>query len=488
MGNGKNLILFLTDNHSRDFLGSAGHPVVRTPHLDRLAARGVRFASAYAATVLCCPARAALATGRYPHETGYWDNATMYDGRVPSWHHRLSDNEVPVTAIGKLHFRSSDDDYGLAEEIHTMHVVDGIGSPLTLLRCTEDGVPSRAAHKAIYEDVGPGETDYQSYDRQITERAIAWLGENASRPGPWALIVSYPSPHPPFRSEDRFWNLYPPGEMPVPPTWNAPDRYDHPAMAYLAWMNQLSGGLEEEFVRNVYAGYCGLISQVDDHIGRVMDAIEHLGLVDTTHIIYTSDHGEAAGAHGILGKANLYEHSIGVPLIMAGPDLPVGRVVEDCVSHVDLYPTIVDLFQISPVREDAGRFGRSLLPIVRGKSDSRPSFAEYHAMGSKTSSFMLRIGSYKLIYHVDMPNQLFDLETDPWEQRDLIAGGKTHPKEAELVKALRVIVDPEALDARSKADQRTRLDELGGEENVRRMGSFAASPIPGKDVVLEKVR
>ncbi|MCA0908662.1 sulfatase-like hydrolase/transferase [Ruegeria marisrubri] len=486
MTNPGNFILFVTDNHARNFLGAAGHSHVRTPNLDSLAKRGVLFKNAYAATTLCCPARAAIATGLYPHRTGFWDNATMYDGSVRTWHHHLRDAQVSVAAIGKLHYRSAGDDNGFSEEIHTMHVVGGIGSPLTLLRATEGGVPSRAGHKAIYGNSGPGQTDYQIYDRQITERAIDWLRRNADNPEPWALIVSYPSPHPPFRADQEFWELYPPEEMPLPPTWDAPNRFDHPAVAYLAWMNQVSAGLDESFLRDAYAGYCALITQTDAEIGKVIDMADEFGLTDTTRMAYTSDHGEAIGAHGILGKANLYEHSAGVPLILAGPGLPEGKTVSDCVSHVDLFPTILDLFDV-PNETGGNLSGISLLQVIEGQHDPRPGFAEYHAMGSVNSSFLIRQDNWKLIYHVDMPNQLFDLASDPNEACDLLAGGSTHPKEAELKGLLRRQVNPEALNARSKSDQLARIEELGGLDMVRNAGSIAASPIPGKEVLLEKI-
>ncbi|GAB5435275.1 sulfatase-like hydrolase/transferase [Falsiruegeria mediterranea] len=482
----RNLILFVTDNHARDFLGAAGHTVVKTPNLDRLAERGTRFENAYAATTLCCPARAAMATGKYPHQTGYWDNATMYDGTVKTWHHHLRDADIPVTAIGKLHYRSTADDNGFAEEIHTMHVVDGVGSPLTLLRATKEGVPTRAGHKAIYGNSGEGETDYQVYDRQITERAVAWLKDNADNPKPWVLVVSYPSPHPPFRADAPIWEAYPPAEMPLPKTWNAEDCYDHPAMAYLARMNQTIDGIDETLMRNAYAGYCALITQTDAEIGNVIDAADALGLTEVTGMVYTSDHGEAIGAHGILGKANLYEHSAGVPLIMAGPGVQEGRVVSDNVSHVDLFPTMLDYFGVRADNTD-DRLGQSLLSVAAGTAEQRAAFSEYHAMGSLNSSFLFRQGKWKLIYHVDMPNQLFDLDADPEEVNDLLAHNGAHPMEAVLSDQLRALVDPEALDLRSKADQRVRIEELGGLDVVRNFGSIAASPIPGKKVSLEKV-
>jgi choline-sulfatase len=483
-----NLIFFVSDNHARDLMGAAGHPVISTPNLDALANRGARFANAYCASPLCCPSRAALATGRYPHQTGYWDNAMVYDGRVPSWHHRVRDQGHDVTAVGKLHYRSSEDDNGFTDEIDTMHIVDGKGALISLLRATEDGVPQRRSHRAIYENAGPGEADYQIYDRRITDGAIDWLRQHGQQSEkPWILLVSYPSPHPPFRVPDRLWDLYPLDRVPIPVQWRRDARPKHPATEYLAWMNHFQDGMEEDFIRRVVAGYCALISHVDEQIGRVLDEAERLGLMESTRILYTSDHGEAAGHHGIFGKANHYEHAIGVPLVMAGPGIPQGRVMEQVTSHVDLFPTIVEAMGAELAEEDADLPGISLWPAMGGDETQRSAFAEYHAMGSRNASFALREGDHKLIYHVDMPNQLFDLASDPREERDLLAGGTSHPAAAELERKLRNIVDPEAVNARGKAEQLAHMDKFGGLDQIRKAGVFSVSPIPGKAVQLEQV-
>src|SRR5438045_8397487 len=128
------LLFILSVEHSRRVLGCYGHPMIRTPNLDRLAARGVRFTDAYCNSPICVPSRAALATGRYVHNIRFWDNAIPYDSGVPSWHHRVREAGHEVTAIGKLHFRSADDDNGFTEEVMPLHVVEGIGDPLGWLR------------------------------------------------------------------------------------------------------------------------------------------------------------------------------------------------------------------------------------------------------------------------------------------------------------------------------------------------------------------
>src|SRR5260370_4170305 len=129
-----NLLFILSDEHSRIVLGCYGHKMIRTPNLDRLAAQGVRFSDAYTNSPICVPARASLATGRYPHRIRFWDNGIAYDGTVPSWHHRLRDAGHEVVSIGKLHFRSGGDDNGFTEGIMPLHINDRIGYPCGWLR------------------------------------------------------------------------------------------------------------------------------------------------------------------------------------------------------------------------------------------------------------------------------------------------------------------------------------------------------------------
>ncbi|MDD9929158.1 MAG: sulfatase-like hydrolase/transferase, partial [Rhodospirillaceae bacterium] len=335
MTDAANLIVFLSDNHTRNFVGAYGHPVVQTPILDQIAERGVRFDNAYCASPLCCPSRAALATGRYPHLTGYWDNALAYDGKIPTWHHRVRDSGATVTSIGKLHFQSGDNDNGFTEEIIPMHIVEGKGALIGLLRATEAGVPPRSGPREMYSRSGVGEADYQNYDRDITKHAVKWLNKEGARlDKPWVLLVSYASPHPPFAIPKRLYDLYPPEHMPLPVQFDAESRPDHPAVNHVRRVDNFEEPLDEEWVRRTVAGYCGLITHVDEQIGQVMGAVEDLGLLPTTRVIYTSDHGEAAGNHGLFGKSVLYDHSMAVPLIMAGPGVPEGRSVSQIASHV----------------------------------------------------------------------------------------------------------------------------------------------------------
>ena len=158
---GRNLLFIMSDEHNPKMLGCCGHDLVRTPNLDRLAERGTRFSAAYTNSPICIPARAAFATGRHVHETRYWDNAHPYDGAVESWGHRLQREGHRVEAIGKLHYRGNDIESGFDRQIDPMHVMDGIGQVWGSVR---DPLPAARPAKMLNR-IGPGESNYNRYDR-----------------------------------------------------------------------------------------------------------------------------------------------------------------------------------------------------------------------------------------------------------------------------------------------------------------------------------
>jgi choline-sulfatase len=198
-----NLLIILSDEHQREALGCYGHPLVQTPNLDRLAARGTRFTNAYTPSPICVPARASLATGRHVHQIGCWSSAEPYHGQVPSWGHRLIEAGHRVVSIGKLHYRATEDSNGFDEEILPLHVVDGVGWPRGLLR--KDPPPFESA-RDLAAEIGPGETSYTDYDRRIAAAAVEWIKANGRPAGdrPWVLLVSFVSPHFPLVAPPDF--------------------------------------------------------------------------------------------------------------------------------------------------------------------------------------------------------------------------------------------------------------------------------------------
>ncbi len=471
-----NLLFLMSDQHTRDTAGCYGHPVVETPNIDRLADRGTRFTSAYTTCPICVPARASLATGRYVHQIGNWDNGCPYDGSVASWGHRIRSQGHHVDSIGKLHFRREEDDVGFTEAIDPLNVVDGVGD---ILGCIREDPPFRLKRPGI-DGAGPGTSTYQDYDASNTDRACRWLAEHREDETPWVLFVSFVCPHPPYIAPESLFRLYSPDDLPLPAQWRGEDWPDHPAIDYFRKYFDFAEPFSESAIRNLAAVYFGVCTYLDGQIGQVLHALDANGLTDTTRIAYTTDHGEHLGARGIFGKFTMYEESAAVPLILSGPDVPEGTTVDTPVSLVDFYPTVLETVGAAPSDEDAGLPGRSLYDIMGNPEGDRTVFSEYHAVGSQSAIYMLRDRRHKYVYYVGGPPQLFDLEADPQELVDLSASPDHRVILESFEARLRSLLDPEAVDAEAKAAQSQRIQAFGGEDAVRARGAFDNSPVPGE--------
>lgn len=482
-----NLLVIMSDEHNPKMAGYAGHPVVRTPNLNALAARGTRFSSAYTNSPICVPARASFATGQYVHAVRYWDNALAYDGRVPGWAHRLRDAGSRVESIGKLHYRTETDDTGFIRQHIPLHIEDGVGMVFGSVRdpMPEEPPWRRNGQKpgGMVTNAGPGETSYIRYDRKVAELACAWLAD-AGRDmtaGPWTLFVSFVAPHYPLIVPEEYFGLYA-GQALPPPNLDPADGYErHPWVNILGTRQPHGIGCTQEAVQRALAAYFGLCTFLDDNVGRVLSALDDAGLAERTRIVYASDHGENAGARGLWGKGVFYEESAGIPLIVAGHDVPAGHTCATPVSLIDGYPAILQAAGLDPHIEQAGIPGRSWFDIARSEDDpERIAFSEYHAIGSPSAGYMLRKGRYKLNYYVGFRPELFDLVADPEEAHDLARHPGHAAALADCERALRRIVDPEATDRRAKDDQNAMIERHGGREAVlgTRYGSAGFTRIP----------
>lgn len=478
-----NVLFILSDEHTRDVAGCYGDRIVKTPNIDALAARGTKFTAAYTNCPICVPARASLQTGTYVAENACWDNAHPYDGSIRGWAHRLRALGHHTMSIGKLHFRSDKDDNGFVEEIIPLHVVDGQGDLLGLIRrptpATRGGMPDLA------QSAGPGESTYANYDRNIRDGAIEWLTTRASRlDKPWALFVSMVKPHFPLVAPPEFFAMYPPESMPMPRLYGQGDYPTHPSVKALRACMSYDDFFTPEKVRMALAAYYGMVSFLDDNIGRILRALEAAGLADSTRVVYSTDHGDNLGNRHMWGKSVHYEEAAAIPMIIAGPGVPAGKTCATPVTLVDIYPTIVRGVGIEPDAQDKALPGRSLVEIANAPCDpERVAFGEYHAAGSITAMYLVRKGRWKYIHHVGFRPELYDMEGDPGETRDL-GGDAAHAQTVAMMEAeLRKIVDPEAVNARAFADQEAKIARNGGVEALIKRGDFGYSPAPGQKPV-----
>jgi choline-sulfatase len=474
----KNLLVIMSDEHNPGVLGVAGHALARTPQLDRLAARGTRFAAAYCTSPICVPSRAGFATGKYPHQIGYWDNADPYDGAVPSWHYLLRTQGHHVVSIGKLHFRGRPgDDHGFSQELLAMHVVDGIGDVKGLVR---ENIPRRNGYDKLARMAGPGESPYTRYDRDIAARAQRWLREEARGERPWALFVSFVCPHFPLVAPPRFYDLYPLERIPLPKQYLPHERPQHPYLrdydACVAY--DLGFGGDHGLVRRAIAGYLGLVSFMDDNVGQVLQALDEAGLAEQTRVVYTSDHGDNVGARGLWGKSTMYEESAGVPLLMAGPGIPAGATCATPTSHVDLLPFFLEAAGC-PMPATGGYHGVSPLALLASSHAQRAVLSEYHAIGSTGGITMLRKGRWKYVHCARYRPQLFDLRNDPEERTDLAGDPRQAATLAAMEAEMRGFCNPEEVDMRAKRRQAELLARYGGREAALARGDLNYTPAPG---------
>lgn len=432
-----NILFLFSDQHRADAMGCAGHPVVQTPNLDRLAGQGIRFSGAYCSTPLCFPSRISLATGRFPHNSGHNTNNEGYlYPDTPMLSHALHDAGYRTALLGKLHLaqcalagspacdhwcRAAGWDeampiHGKAwscvyEEPDFDAYLKWLATTGKLEAFRQDyrernfawkfpGIKARPAGYAAPSPLEPQEHQ----DGFITRQACEWL-EQVDSAQPFYCWVNWGGPHDPWDAPGRFGRMYDPAVMPPPIAdglASAPAKLRKHAQRY-------TGNIAPDAWRAVKAQYYGSISFIDDGIGKILDVLERRGLLGNTIVVYSSDHGEMMFDHQMLTKWVMYEASGKVPLIVR---LPGGetRTVTTPVSLLDLVPTLLDLAgvdrQAMPVLH-----GTSLLPDMRGQArPERPIFCEMN----KTK--MIRQGPWK--YSTDPEfdvDQLFNLDDDPNE-------------------------------------------------------------------------
>jgi choline-sulfatase len=476
-----NVLFIFSDEHDPRYMGCSGHPFVQTPNLDRLAAEGTRFTNAYTPCPVCVPARASLATGRYVHEIGYWDNAIAYDGRVPGWGHRLQAAGMRVESIGKLHFRSAGDATGFDRQYEPMHIFKGVGQ---LWGSVRDPMPEIASRSTLYDKVGPGTSNYNRYDARITELAGSWLAERASAPDtkPWLLMVGFVAPHMPLMVPPEYLKLYPLDCIDLPKLLPRDGYRRHPWVERMAsfWDHDATFSSDDRR-KLATACYFGLITFLDDQVGRLLAALERTGLAASTRVIYSSDHGDNLGKRGLWNKDVLYRESTGVPLIMRGSDVEPGRVCRTNVNLVDLYPTFLDAIGLPLTAAERSLPGRSLFEIAAAADDpERIAFSEYHAVGAPTGAFMLARGRYKYHYYVGYRPELFDIATDPEETSNLAEEPTCRDVVAEFEAELRKMLDPETVDCRAKDAQNALIARHGGRDAALKLGYSGETPTSDK--------
>ena len=438
-GSGRpNFVFISSDQHSFRFSRFMGHPLVRTPNLDKIAARGVVLENNYCGNPVCAPARASMMTGMYSSDLNSFGNTTVYDGSHPTWGKRLKDAGYDCRGFGKIDLDEAYD-LGFKGELENEHADDPDITELfrrpTIFRFSDrDNVngKSRPAREPFDENVAQGACDF------ITN-------ESRSLNAPWAVYAGFHMPHPTFVGLKDYFDYYLPLVKPV----QLPDKYLEDLqmpVPYQVMRNfqGVSTPIAADKIARAYAGYFAKITEVDEYIGRVYDALEASGQLDNTYFIYTADHGEALGYNGLWLKNNLYEGAAHVPLIINGPGLTAGQRIKQPTGHIDLITTMMEWAGLGQIKELRGT---SLTPLLKGETSGGPQWAysESHSDGNTAGSFMIRAGDWKLLHFTWYGDCLFNLKDDPDEYHNLIHSPEGKEKAAELQNQLHNLVDTEKI-------------------------------------------
>lgn len=472
-----NLVVILSDQHSKRMLGCYGNDRIKTPNLDRLAAEGICFDQAYCNSPICVPSRAVFATGDYASRNHYWDNAHAYAGEVKSWGGRLHEEGYPVTTIGKLHYKNASPETGFVDQRIPLNIKNEVGDVYGAIR---DQQITRYQFRDALLQAGAGESDYITYDREVAKRAAEYLKEEgAVSEKPFVLYVGFVTPHFPLIVPEKYLELYPDENAVCRPIQFESEEWEHHPVVddYRRYCGTEQVSREQAY--HAIRTYYGLCTFMDEQVGVVLEALKAAGLEDDTRILYSADHGDTMGDHGVYFKSTMYEGSAGIPMILKGPDIPAGGRTDTVVSLADVYPTVLECVGVEQDEEDRKLPGSSLIPYAKGRYEDRSAFSEYYSQGIYTAMFMLRRGDYKYIHYVGERPQLFNLLEDPLEEHDLAIRQEYQPVVNRMYEELKQIADVEQLELESKAAQKRLLETHGGQEAFLKSFKPALfSPIP----------
>lgn len=444
-----NVVMLISDEHNPKFSSVHGHPLQETPHLDRLAARGTVFESGYCPSPLCMPSRSAFVSGRRVHEIQCYNNCNVVAQEYPSYGAILADQGVHTVHLGKTDVYRPGRELGFSEclQVHDRQQPGDRKVQRKPLALRYDGA-TRA------EGFGPVEGSPRASDDGVVEAALAWLKNNPQTLGkPFTLTANITMPHFPHHPTHALWEKYAAGATLAPHGLEQPTAM-HPYAQDLRYHFGTSAFSEDQ-IRGHRRAYLGCVEYVDAQIGRFLDLFDQLNLWENTLFIYTSDHGEMLGKFGMWWKCGLYEDSVRVPVLAAGPGMAAGKRAKAPVDLLDVQATLFHATQAERPTEWSG------VPLqdLQEASYNRMLFSEYHGHGTRDSAYMVRRGDWKLIWCADAPHLLFNLDEDPEELNNLAERHTGMRKELES--QLYAICDPVKESQRAEAFINHQLKLMG---------------------------
>lgn len=430
-----NILFLMSDEHRADVVGYEGNEIIRSRTMDWLASSGIVFRNAYTPAPVCIPGRQSLMAGQLPSTSG----CTNFGQDLPpfsmTWAKRFAQFAYQTVCSGKLHHVGPDQMQGWTKRIApdaeiANGFIDGLREAefIHYNQQKEEGTGKWSNNKEIRR-AGIGEGRYQQFDQRATRDACQFIRDHFidpmyDRPGNWRpllLKLSLLQPHYPFFTDRQRFEYY----FNRVPIHHGETRFDHPVLRKTQAGPDVDAPQRD--IRRATAAYYGMVETVDDHIAEVLDTLRDVGEdLDEWIIVYTSDHGDMLGEHGIWEKCQMFEASARVPLIIRWPKRFKPGVVEENVNLCDLFATLCDLADI-PLPESAetvqgaGLDSRSLVPLMEGRTDDWHQRYHNETISQfREGRLMIKRDNLKYIWFEDAPEVLFDLQQDPGEMRNAI--------------------------------------------------------------------
>lgn len=432
-----NLLYIHSDQHNPAVAGCYGDSLVKTPNLDDLAAEGTLFTNTYCPSPLCVPSRMSMLTGRFPHEIEVWTNNHILDSGIPTFAHAMGAAGYRPVLMGRMHSVGIDQLHG-----YTDRPIGDHGSNYPGHGRAPDNI------KLSLENSGSGQSGYQVHDEDVTAATVDFLNrlgvrKRAGQPAePFCLSVGFMLPHHPYLARGGDYSVY--RECMALPSH--PEAYSEELHPFLRWWRtwtKIQTVPEEEILR-ARTAYWALVARMDVMIGEILDALGRNDMKDDTLILYSSDHGDQVGEHGLWMKRTFYEGAVKVPAILTWPGrIPSGKRCDRIISSLDLNATMLDALDAPPL---PGSHGRSLMGII--SSEDAPwddtVFSEY-CMNEGWYCRMVRSSEWKLCYYHGHEPQLFNLEDDPHELTDRAGDPECRKIRKELTERIVAGWDPESV-------------------------------------------
>lgn len=462
-----NVLVLFTDDQRFDTIRALGNQHIHTPHLDSLVESGTAFTRAYImgsfSGAVCMPSRAMLLTGKslfdlqeqggvIPDEHTMLPELFRNSGYVThgtgKWHNGRSAFARCFAGGGEIFFGGMSDHWNVPA-----YAFDPAGKYQARTPVIQNPASSNTITYKGYEHISDG-----LHSSELFSREAGSFLENYSGTAPFFLYVSYTAPHDPRTMPKSYLDMYDPKDIPLPENFLPLHPFDNGELSIRDEMLAEFPRTEQEIRRHI-AEYYAAITHLDDQIGTVLEALRRSDRSDNTLIVFAADNGLALGSHGLMGKQNLYDHSLHVPLILCGPGIPSGSRQDSPCYLNDVFPTLCDLVELNPPSDI---LGQSLLPVLKNRQ-TNPRRSLMFAY--KDIQRALVDGRWKLIlYHVrgTSTTQLFDLDKDPFEKENLAGNPEYAGRVAELSQrlqeSLRAAGD-EARESFQKADGKRPLPE-----------------------------